>query len=46
MIYINKDYYFDNLEWLDLNKIEELISVYGREKMMRERVKSYFSNFE
>lgn len=44
MIYLNKDYYFDNLEALDIQKIRELLFIYRRDKLMTQRVQSYFPN--
>jgi predicted transcriptional regulator of viral defense system len=46
MIYLNKDYYFDNLEILDQTKIQDLLGIYGREKMMKKRLKQYFPNIK
>ena len=45
MLYLHKDYYFDNLYPLDLSKIHTLLAIYNNKRMVQ-RVNSYFKNFE
>ena len=45
VLYLNKDYYFDNLSPLDLSKIRSLLSIYNNKRMVQ-RVDSYFKDFE
>ncbi|MAF20912.1 MAG: hypothetical protein CMI55_04585 [Parcubacteria group bacterium] len=40
IIYLNKDYHFDNLSGLDWNKVFEILSIYSNKRMAKE-VKSY-----
>lgn len=44
-IYLHKNYYFDNLDILNIQKMKKLLTVYWRDKLMTKRVKSYFPNF-
>ena len=41
-LYLYKDYYFDNLEALDKNKVFELMTIY-RNKQLVKKVKKYFN---
>ena len=41
-LYLYKDYYFDNLELLDKDKVFELAKIY-RSKQLTKRVKEYFN---
>lgn len=45
VLYLNKDYYFDNLSPLDLDKIHALLPMYNNKRMIR-RVNSYFKDFK
>lgn len=45
VLYLNKDYHFDNLSPLDLKKIEALLPVYNNKRMGR-RVRAYFKAHE
>lgn len=45
-IYLNPNYYFDNLDILDKNKITELIWIYKKDKMMKKRVLNYFPKLD
>lgn len=40
-MYLYKDYYFDNISWIDLEKIKELLPIYDS-KTFSIRVKKYF----
>ena len=44
VLYLNKDYYFDNLSPLDLKKIHTLLPIYNNKRMAK-RVDSYFKKF-
>lgn len=41
VLYLNKDYYFDNLNPLDWNKIEYILPVYEGNQRMQKLVKNY-----
>ncbi len=41
VIYLNKDYHFDNLGSLDWDKVVEILPVYGGNKRMEKMVKKY-----
>lgn len=45
ILYLNKDYHFDNLSPLDLNKINMLLPIYNNKRMAR-AVRTYFKAFE
>jgi predicted transcriptional regulator of viral defense system len=45
VLYLNKDYHFDNLSPLDFEKIQSLLVIYNN-KRMENRVKTYFKNFQ
>lgn len=45
VLYLNKDYHFDNLAALDFEKIRSLLFVYHN-KRMDKQVKKYFKNFK
>jgi len=44
ILYLNKDYHFDNLSPLDLIKINSILPIYNNKRMIK-RVKSYFKDF-
>lgn len=44
VLYLNKDYYFDNLSPLDFDKIQSLLPIYNN-KRMTQQVKRYFKDF-
>jgi len=44
ILYINKDYHFDNLSPLDWNKVFEILPIYGN-KRMDKKVKEIHKNF-
>lgn len=41
VIYLHKDYHFDNLSILDWEKVEEILPIYGGNKRMAKIVKAY-----
>ena len=45
VVYLNKDYYFDNLSGLDWNKVFEILPIYSN-KRMGKMVKEYHDNFK
>ena len=45
VIYLSKDYYFDNLSGLNWDKVFEILPIY-RNKQMRKRVKKYQKNIK
>ncbi|MCK4517766.1 hypothetical protein KAT92_03260 [Candidatus Babeliales bacterium] len=45
VLYLNKDYYFDNLSPLDLSKIYALLPIYNNKRMIQ-RVDNYFKDFK
>lgn len=44
-IYVSKNYYFDNLNPLDWNKVFDILPIYNNKKMEK-RVKQYFENYK
>lgn len=44
LLYLNKDYHFDNLSPLDLSKVNSLLPIYNNKRMVQ-RVNSYFKKF-
>lgn len=42
VIYLNKDYHFDNLSILNWDKVFEILPVYGGNKRMEKTVKKYY----
>jgi len=44
-IYVSKNYYFDNLDSLSIDKVSEILPIYNN-KSMEKRVKKYFNNFK
>ena len=45
VLYLNKDYHFDNLSPLDFGKIQSLLAVYNN-KRMDKQVKKYFKHYK
>lgn len=45
VMYLNKDYHFDNLSPLDFKKIHVLLPIYQNKRMVKQ-VKKYFKNFK
>ena len=41
VVYLNKDYYFDNLSGLNWDKVYEILPIYGGNKRMTQMVKMY-----
>ena len=46
VIYLHKDYHFDNLRPLDWNKIYDILPIYGGNKRMEKSVKMYNNAFK
>jgi len=46
VIYIYKDYHFDNLSLLNWNKVYEILPIYGGNKRMAKMVKMYHEDFK
>lgn len=42
VVYLNKDYHFDNLSNLNWEKVFEILPVYGGNRRMQKRVKRYY----
>jgi len=41
VMYLNKEYYFDNLSRIDWRKVDEILPIYGGNKRMGAKVKKY-----
>ena len=41
VVYLNKEYHFDNLSGLDWNKVDQILPIYGGNKRMETKVKRY-----
>jgi len=41
VVYLNKEYYFDNLDGLDWTKVLEILPIYGGNKRMALKIKKY-----
>jgi len=41
VVYLNKDYHFDNLISLDWDKVYKILQIYGGNKRMEEKIKKY-----
>ena len=39
VLYLNKEYYFDNLNSINWNKVEEILPIYGGNKRMQAKIK-------
>ena len=46
VIYLSKDYHFDELSSIDWKKVEEILPVYGQNRQMRARVEEYKASIE
>ncbi len=46
VIYLHKDYHFDNLSPLDWDKVYEILLIYGGNKRMAKMVKMYHEDFK
>jgi hypothetical protein len=42
VVYLNKDYHFDQLSSLDWKKINELLPIYGNNKRMNKQINKYY----
>lgn len=45
-VYLNSQYYFDNLDPLDWNKVYNILTIYGDNKAMKKRVDMYYKSFK
>jgi hypothetical protein len=43
-IYLSKNYYFDSLEWVDFEKLEEISKIYNNKRVILE-VKKLIKNY-
>ncbi len=46
IVYLNKKYHFDNLEPLDWNKVYEILPIYQKDNVMKDRVNTYYDLFK
>lgn len=46
VVYLYKDYHFDNLSPLNWDKVHEILPVYGGNKRMEKKVKEYYETFK
>lgn len=46
VVYLHRQYHFDNLAPLDWNKVYELLPIYGDNKNMKKRVDRYYKAFK
>jgi hypothetical protein len=42
VLYLQKDYHFDNLSTLDVKKIQGILPIYGNNRRMQKKVKEFF----
>ena len=42
VVYLNKDYHFDQLSSLDWEKVNELLPIYGNNKRMNKQISKYY----
>ena len=45
VVYLHKDYHFDNLSVLNWEKVDEILPIYGGNKRMAKMVKMYHEAF-
>lgn len=45
VIYLNKEYYFDNLSNLNWEKVLEILPIYGGNKRMEAKIKKYYAQY-
>jgi predicted transcriptional regulator of viral defense system len=46
IVYLNKNYHFDNLEPLNWDKVHEILPIYGNNKSMLKRVNLYYQAYK
>lgn len=46
VLYLNKDYYFDNLDNLDWKKVFEILPIYGGNKRMKQKVENNYEIYK
>jgi hypothetical protein len=44
VVYLSKDYHFDNLAAINWNKVWEILPIYGENKRMQNRVNQYYQS--
>ena len=42
VVYLSKEYHFDQLSLLNWDKVNEILAIYGKNKKMRDRVSKYY----
>jgi predicted transcriptional regulator of viral defense system len=45
IVYLNKEYYFDNLSNLNWEKVLEILPIYGGNKRMENKIKKYYAQY-
>ena len=45
VVYLSKDYHFDNLSAINWDKVNDILPIYGENKAMRDRVYKYYRRF-
>jgi hypothetical protein len=46
VVYLHKDYYFDNLTPLNWDQVFEILPIYGSNQRMKRKVKKYYEYFQ
>jgi hypothetical protein len=46
VIYLNKDYHFDNLSILNWDKVFEILPIYGNNQRMEKALKQYYQDYK
>lgn len=46
ILYLNKNYYFDNLRPMNWDKIYEILPIYGNNKSLKKRIDKYYEYFK
>lgn len=46
VVYLNKEYHFDNLDPLNWDRVYELLPIYGAHKSMKKRVDAYYDSWK
>lgn len=45
VVYLSRDYHFDNLSAINWDKVNDILPIYGENKAMRDRVYKYYRRF-
>ena len=45
VVYLSKDYHFDNLSAINWDKVKDILPIYGENKAMRDRINKYYRRF-